>query len=64
MLPSENVPVAVNCCWPPGATLEVDGVTAIEIATGGVTVALAVPLKEFRVAVIVVGPCVTLLACP
>ncbi len=64
MLPSENAPVAVNCCWPPGGALGADGVTTIEIATGGVTVALVVPLSEFKTTVIVVGPCVTLLARP
>jgi hypothetical protein len=44
VLPSEYVPVAVNCCVPPTVTVEFAGVTAIEvsIATGDVVVVVVV----------------------
>lgn len=35
---SENVPVAVNCCVVPAATLGLVGVTAIEVSRADVTV--------------------------
>ena len=34
MLPSEYVPIAVNCCMPLGATVAVAGVTAIDFNCG------------------------------
>ena len=44
VLPSESVPVAVNCCdWPAG-TDALAGVTAIDFSTGARTWRLALPL--------------------
>ena len=36
VLPSEYVPVAVNCCVPPATIVGFAGVTAIEVSVGGV----------------------------
>jgi hypothetical protein len=53
---SLNVPVAVNCCVPPTATLAGFGVTAIDTSVGAVTVSCAVPEMVPDFAVIVTGP--------
>jgi hypothetical protein len=56
VLPSVNVPVAVNC-WPAPSGMEgFDGATASEASTAAVTVRLVEPLTEPEVAVIVRVP--------
>lgn len=61
---SENVPVAVNCCGIPTATLELDGRTRIEARVAGVTVRTVDGEMPPCVAVIVVGPTAVEVACP
>jgi hypothetical protein len=41
VVPSEKVPVAVNCCVSPRATIGLTGVTAIETTTAGFTINVA-----------------------
>lgn len=41
VVPSEYVPVAVNCCVMPMARLAPEGVTAMEFRTGALTVSAA-----------------------
>lgn len=55
---SENVPVAINDCFTPGAILALSGVTAMDDSTAEVTVRVAVPAFPVAalVAVIVIGP--------
>jgi hypothetical protein len=60
-VPSENVPVAVNCWFCPTTTVAFAGVTAIDtrVGCGGVTVNCAVPMIPavcVELAVIVIGP--------
>ena len=64
VLPSLNVPVAVNCCLFPAAIVGAAGVTAIETSVAGVTVKVVEPFNGPEVAVIVVVPAATLLARP
>jgi hypothetical protein len=64
VLPSLNVPVAVNACIVPSAIDGVAGVIAIETRAAVVTVSVVVPLTEPEVAVIAAVPCPTLLAKP
>jgi hypothetical protein len=64
VLPSLNVPVAVNCSVPPMGTDGFAGVTAIDTNTGAVTVSVVVALIEPDIAFIAVLPCATLLANP
>ena len=64
VLPSLNVPVAVNCSVPPIAIEGFAGVTAIDTRTGAVMVKFVEPLIELKAAVIVVLPCATLVATP
>ncbi len=56
MVPSEYLPVAVNCCVAPASTEGFEGVTLIEVNAGGVTVSTVEPLMEFWAAAIVVVP--------
>lgn len=56
VVPSLNVPTAVNCWVVPKATVGVDGFTAIETSTAGVTVRVPDPVIEPEVAVIVTLP--------
>jgi hypothetical protein len=58
------VPVAVNCCVLPAATVAEAGVTEILVRTAGVTVKADEPLIVPEVAVIVVVPVATLVASP
>jgi hypothetical protein len=58
------VPVAVNCCVPPGAIVKLAGVTAIETSVAAVTVRTVDPLTEPEVAVIVDVPTETAVANP
>jgi hypothetical protein len=64
VLPSLNVPVAVNCCVTPSGSVGIAGVTAIETRVADVTVTFAEPLIEAEVAVTPVPPIATLLAAP
>ena len=56
LVPSENVPIAVNCCVPPLAILTPAGDMDIEIRSGAVTVTVAVPDTPAKVAVTVAKP--------
>jgi hypothetical protein len=53
---SENVPVAVNCCAVPSATLELAGVIDRDMSVAGVIVSAVESDTLSTVAVIVVGP--------
>ena len=64
MLPSVNVPVAVNCWASPSGTDGIAGVTAIETRAACVTLQFVDPTIEPEVALIVVEPTALLLACP
>ncbi len=64
VLPSLNVPVAVNCCVSPAATDGLTGVTAIDCSMAAVTVSVVVPLMAPDVAVTVVVPTATPVARP
>jgi hypothetical protein len=64
IVPSVNVPRAVNCCVVPRAIDELGAVTAIDTRTAAVTVRVVPPLTEPEVAVIVVVPVPTLVANP
>ena len=64
MLPSVNVPVAVNCCFVPSAIDGLGGVTAMDASAAAVTVNVVVPVTEPEVAVIIVEPVLTLVAKP
>ena len=59
MLPSEYVPVALNCCVVPKGRAGVCGFNVMETRDGGVTVRTAVPLTPTAVAVIVDEPAVS-----
>lgn len=56
VLPSDRIPVAVNCCVPPLVILADAGVTSIDSNTAGVTVSVVVPETLPNVALIVVVP--------
>jgi hypothetical protein len=58
------VPVAVNCCEIPNATVGLVGVTAMETNAGAEMVSVVVALTLPDVAVIVTVPCVLLVASP
>lgn len=64
VLPSVNVPIAVNGCELPSATDGVGGVTAMETSATALTVRLVDPEIDPTVAVIVVAPVVTGIARP
>jgi hypothetical protein len=64
VLPSEYVPVAVNCCCVPNAIEGAAGVTAIDTNTGAVTVNAVEPTILPEIAVIVAAPVVNALAKP
>lgn len=64
VLPSVNVPVAVNCLVTPNEMTGIAGVTAIETRTAGEMVRVVEPLIVPDVAVTVVLPKATLLATP
>jgi hypothetical protein len=63
-LPSEKVPVAVNCCAIPRGMLAFAGDTAIEVTTAEVTVRVVDPETAPRVAEIVVLPAASAFASP
>lgn len=56
MLPSVNVPIAVNCTVAPSATNSFAGDTTSETNVADVTVNVALPLTPELVAVIVLDP--------
>lgn len=56
VVPSLNVPVAVNCCDPPTASVGAKGVIAIETNVPVPTVSVVVPLTPPLDAVIVTVP--------
>jgi hypothetical protein len=64
VLPSVNVPVAVNCCAVPFAIDGLAGVTAIDTNIAVLTVSVVVPLTEPELAVMFALPTPTLLATP
>jgi hypothetical protein len=64
VLPSENVPVAVNCWFVPSGMEAPDGATAIDTNTGAVTVSAAEALIAPRLAAMLVVPCARLVASP
>jgi hypothetical protein len=64
VLPSENVPVAVNCCWLPKSMVGLAGLRATELIDALVTVKVAVPLTLPCFAVIVTWPAATPCARP
>ena len=64
VLPSEYVPVAVNCCVLPLAIDGFAGVTAIELNTVALTVRFALPATRPEVAMTCVVPCATPVARP
>jgi hypothetical protein len=61
---SENVPVAVNCCFVPLPMLGLVGVTARETRVAGFTVSVVDPEMLPDIAVIVVEPAATDVARP
>jgi len=64
VLPSVNVPVAVNCCVVPNAIEGVAGVTANDTSAAAVTVSVVVPLTPFTLAVMFALPSPAPLATP
>lgn len=64
VLPSVNVPVAVNCWVVPRAIAGLAGVMAMETRAAAVTVSVVEPAIEPEVAVMVVDPGATLVARP
>ena len=64
VVPSDNVPVAVNCSVSPTGKLVLAGVTAIDLSAAAATVRLVEPLMLPRVAEIVTGPADTAVARP
>ena len=64
MVPSVNVPVAVNCCVVPSATVAVGGLIAIVTSAAAVTVSSVDPLTVPEVAVMLAVPIAELCATP
>ena len=64
VLPSLNVPVAINCCVVPKAMKGFAGVTAIDCRTAAVTLIVVLPLIVPEVAIICAEPVPTLNANP
>jgi hypothetical protein len=64
VLPSVNVPMAVYCTVPPGATDELAGVTVRETRMGATTLNAVEPDTEPELAVIVAFPSPALVARP
>jgi hypothetical protein len=63
-LPSEKVPVAVNCCEIPNGMFGFAGVTAIKLITAAVTVKVVDPETVPEVAVMVLLPAASAFASP
>ena len=64
VVPSVNVPVAVNCCMVPSGIVVVSGFTAIDTTAAGVTVIAALPTTALTVAVMCAAPAATAFASP
>src|ERR1700676_3175103 len=64
VVPSLNVPVAVNCCVPPFVTEGFAGVTAMDTSVAAVTVSVVLPVMLLEAAWIVVVPAPTAVAKP
>ena len=64
LVPSEYVPVAVNCLVTPAGTPALTGVTDMEVSTAGVTVRMAFPEMVREVAVMLAGPVAKAVARP
>jgi hypothetical protein len=64
MLPSLNVPVAVNCTGAPISTNAFKGTTAIAVTCGGPTVRLVEFVTDPEAAPIVLLPCLSPVAIP
>ena len=64
LVPSENVPVAINACKLPTGTDAVKGASAIEVNVALVTVIAAEPVLPLSVAVIEAEPAETPVATP
>lgn len=64
VLPSLYVPMAVNCCVPPGASATFCGVIEIETSCGLLTVRVVEAVTDPEVAVIVVVPPAALVTKP
>lgn len=64
VLPSEYVPLAVNCWFVPSVMEAPDGATEIDTNTGAVTVSPAEALIAPRLAATLVVPCAKLVASP
>jgi hypothetical protein len=64
VVPSVYVPVAVNCCVSPFATLGFAGVTAMDVSAAAATVSVVLPVMLPEVAEIVVVPVATAVARP
>lgn len=63
-LPSEKVPMAVNCCLTPTGSVGLVGETAIETTTADETINKVLPVLPPKVAAMVVGPTARPLARP
>src|SRR5580693_2661561 len=64
VVPSVNVPIALNCSVPSASIEALFGVTAIDARFAIVTVTLVVPLMLFKAAVIVTVPGATPVTSP
>jgi hypothetical protein len=64
VVPSGRIPVATNCKVVPSAMVAMDGVTVIAASVPGMTVRVVVPMRPWKVALILVVPAVTAVACP
>lgn len=64
VLPSEKLPVAVNCCWVPTSMDGLVGDTVMELSEALETLSVAVPDTLPELAVIVVVPPATAVATP
>jgi hypothetical protein len=64
VLPSVKLPLALNCCIVPSASIGVAGVIPSDTSAAEVTVSVVDPVTVPTVAVIVAMPCPWLLATP
>jgi len=64
VLPSVNVPVALNCCFVPSGMEGLRGVTPRDTKTGGATARVVEPLTDPKEAIIAVVPWARLVARP
>ena len=64
VLPSENVPVSVNCCVAPAAKLDPLGLMATETSVAAVTTIVDCPVMPASCASMLAVPCETPVASP